>query len=461
MIDAESQKRLRINKKGDAINAVESNGTNAYNGFIVPHDDYTIDRIPIDSVTPEQFFIKYICTRTPVVLTGYLQDPTFTAPSKWSNSNDRLLELAGDTKVTVERRRELGEKFGKALTVEMPFCDLLKLLASGDEMHYLTTQEVAFEEDGRPEIMAPFVKKLQLDFPLRPKLMGHLIPQNINMWMGNSKHGSSSGLHHDYHDNLYILMRGKKHFRLYSPDDAFKMYTQGQIVHVHSNGLINYVGKETTPYGADPAAERKALAAMERNVAEGELAQAEKAMEIGEPEAENRLKAAEERFEKALFHVLQADDSDNGDDEEFDFRESEAEGGESDVDDDRAEQEATTVKRKVGQVEITYPVSFSQVDTSRLRGSEQAQRELDTEFPHFRQAKAALCDLDAGDMLYLPASWFHEVESFGRTQGSGHLALNYWFHPPDQRTPEHFASPYSSLFWQRDWEQRFMSEEGN
>ncbi|KAG7398987.1 hypothetical protein PHYBOEH_009980 [Phytophthora boehmeriae] len=467
-----SQKRLRTNEAGESADAAEVQCVNEYRGYEFSENINSIERVSISDVTPEDFFATYVCTRTPVVLTGFLQDPEFKAPAKWSN--ERLIELAGDTNVTVERRGDINDKFGKGIAVEMPFHELVTLIAAGDEMHYLTTQEVAAEEDGRPEIMAPFMKQLQRDFPLRPKLMGHLIPQNINMWMGNNKHGSSSGLHHDHHDNLYILLRGKKRFRLYSPGDADKMYVRGRIVHVHPNGLINYAGKETTPYGAEPAAEREALAAIERTAAERELAEAEKAVEDGEPGAEDRLEAAENRLEKAMFGVLQADASDGeGDDEDFEneafhFEESEAEGDdESDVgelDDlalDPEDEEAATqaakpaTKRDATQAEITYPVSFSKVDTFRLRGSEQAQRELHEEFPKFKEAKVAFCDLAAGEMLFLPASWFHEVESFGSPDGNGHLALNYWYQPPDQLKPGNFTAPYSSPFWQRDWDQRF------
>lgn len=35
-----------------------------------------------------------------------------------------------------------------------------------------------------------------------------------NVWIGSSADGSSSGLHHDFHDNLYSLLRGRKRFRL-------------------------------------------------------------------------------------------------------------------------------------------------------------------------------------------------------------------------------------------------------
>lgn len=63
--------------------------------------------------------------------------------------------------------------------------------------------------------MSAPLDKLKGDFPLRPALAGALVPQNVNLWMGHSKKGagSSSGLHHDFHDNLYVLLRGKKTFR--------------------------------------------------------------------------------------------------------------------------------------------------------------------------------------------------------------------------------------------------------
>jgi hypothetical protein len=79
--------------------------------------------------------------------------------------------------------------------------------------------------------------------------------------MGMSKNGSCSGLHHDFHDNLYILVHGVKEFLLFSPgfgiiDDIYvcvvgnnivvsgeveKMYLNGVVEKVHANGLINYV----------------------------------------------------------------------------------------------------------------------------------------------------------------------------------------------------------------------------
>jgi hypothetical protein len=44
-------------------------------------------------------------------------------------------------------------------------------------------------------------------FPLPgPDIMGNLVLQQCNLWMGNGISGKSSGLHHDFHDNLYMLV---------------------------------------------------------------------------------------------------------------------------------------------------------------------------------------------------------------------------------------------------------------
>merc|ERR1712083_1038522 len=52
--------------------------------------------------------------------------------------------------------------------------------------------------------------------------------------------------------------------------------------------------------------------------------------------------------------------------------------------------------------------------------------------------------LKVGDLLYLPASWFHEVISRGAGAG-GHMALNLWMAPPS--TGASFERPYIDSFW--------------
>jgi hypothetical protein len=96
------------------------------------------------------------------------------------------------------------------------------------------------------------------------------------------------------------------------------------------------------------------------------------------------------------------------------------------------------------------PSNFSQVDTTL------SDAELRDRFPLFLDARSrsVTVTLKAGQMLYLPAGWFHEVRSRGDGASGGHLAFNYWFHPPDSADCER---PYTSDFWAKDFEDRIKS----
>lgn len=390
-----------INPKRTATTANANLAINQYNGWKVPTKDYELPTIDIADVTPETFYTKYIQNRRPVVLMhgggGVL--PDLSSIEKWKDFN-YLMEKVGEQYVMVEKRSCNKDAFGKGNEVKMKFGRFLRLISSGDDKHYLTTQDVHANLDGRPDLMSPLMESLKSDFPLRPLLMGQLVPQNINMWIGNSKEGSSSGLHHDYHDNLYIVLKGKKRFRLYSPLDTEKMYTRGELLRVHPNGRINYKGEETTAYGADLLSDAAASAARQRVDAEKVLAEAERAMEEGKFGAKEQLERAEQQLEKAIDAVLDAEMCEN---------------------DDRSESgcwgDEYSDRRRIVDKTVKNPNNFSRVEADCLNDEEKLQRK----YPQLLQANAAFCDIEAGDMLYLPASWFHEVSSYGAS-----LALNYW-----------------------------------
>jgi hypothetical protein len=60
---------------------------------------------------------------------------------------------------------------------------------------------------------------------------------NYNLWWGRAlaAQESSSGLHHDFHDNLYVLLCGRKRFLLVSPKYALQLDTVGDIEKVLPN----------------------------------------------------------------------------------------------------------------------------------------------------------------------------------------------------------------------------------
>mmetsp|Transcript_24809 Transcript_24809/g.58625 ORF Transcript_24809/g.58625 Transcript_24809/m.58625 type:complete len:484 (+) Transcript_24809:160-1611(+) len=454
------------NTVGVTTTAQQDEKVNQYNGWTVPHSNYQIPILSTDDneLTPEGFYRDYIQHRRPVVIRGKLPAELINL-NLWKSSNKHMTERAGDESIMVEKRSNNRDSFGRGNEIAMSFRNFMKVIEEGDNMHYLTTQDVAANKDGRPDLMSSFMKKLRgqgenLDFPLRLNLAGNLVPQNINLWIGNSKDGTSSGLHHDYHDNFYIVLRGTKRFRLFSPADTEKMYTRGKLVKVHKNGRINYEGEITTAYGADLNSCAAALAEKKREEAEELLAKAEKAVEDGVPGAEEELERAEDLLDKAMAAILDAETSSVVDDEEEEFHletatEDDVEGIEMDEmsssseEVDAGENTDDTCGRLVDKT-VKNPNNFSKVDPSLLDDEEK----LKENFPEILEASNAFCTCHPGDILYLPASWFHEVRSSSGSDANsnGHMAFNYWFHPPDAEND--FKNPYSTDFWSNDFENR-------
>lgn len=274
----------------------------------------------------------------------------------------------------------------------------------------------------------------------------------VNLWIGSTPRTepTSSGLHHDYHDNLYILLRGQKRFTLFSPQDTLNLDTHGEIKTVFSNGYIQYEGAEQDG--------RRADGARIVSVAKWKVAMAEKAFEEAEAKGEG-VEEAEEALEEALMGLMghgddEMDDLGDDDDEEEDEDEDE------DADSERENLHGSTAKRKTSAASDTLPPtkrpkqditssspiisteppSFSRIPTSILHTSTPL-----SPHPFLQKATPVTVTIEEGEMLYLPAGWFHEVTSFGSASGNIHMAFNYWCAPP---TRDDFESPYEDKYWE-------------
>jgi hypothetical protein len=291
----------------------------------------------------------------------------------------------------------------------------LDALSAGEERLYLTTEASQFDTHGRLRVVSSPLPALLDDVPLQPRVGGNLVPAALNMWFGRSADGSSSGLHHDWHDNIYSLLRGRKRFELYAPSETDKLYPQGTVQCIHPNGRINYVGSPSRADGAD-AADLSRVAQLDVYRAEQELAAAEAAVAARARGANARLQRAEAVLEDALAAALDAD------------AELHTDGTESPA---------------LPDADDALPPHFS-----RCLGRKQALASSDT-WPLFAEARMLTVDVQAGDALYIPAGWWHEVSSRGAdTPDFTHLAVNWWYHPPDTAD---FDAPYSSDIWSRDW----------
>ena len=391
--------------------------TPGYSGWVPAPGERTVARVLAGALSPLQFFEQFVAARRPVVIEGGLDDSP--APGSWTD--DYLRERAGDTEVRVERRRSAAVSFGGHSHERLRFAAVLDALAAGDETLYLTTEATAFDDDGRLRVVSPPLPLLLDDLQLRPRLAGRLVPVAVNMWLGRSAAGASSGLHHDWHDNFYQLMRGAKSFELFAPSETARLYPYGEVARVHANGRINYVGALSRADGAD-AADVARVARLDVEQAELRVAAAEAAVAASEPGAAASLRSAETLLEQALEASIAAGGGP-------DFEEVVEE--DDDDDDDDAEP----------------PPHFS-----RCGGRVQAL-ESPEQFPLFCEAVSLTAELRAGDALYLPCGWWHEVTSWGHS----HLALNWWFAPPDT---SRFEAPYSDKdeLWERDfahWQRRY------
>lgn len=393
---------------------------NDYKGFSLQRNkDATEPKIPIEdgTIASKAFFEKYIGPRRPCIIDTLPKLASSKAPP--CVSMEQLKEVAGDKEVQVERRFETTETFGQNRTEQrqlvMTVSDFVDRLESNDgSLYYLSTQqheesEGAFDTPCRQLLDNGYISD-------QAPWAGNLVLHTCNLWMGTSQEGSSSGLHHDYHDNFYLLIRGRKKFRLYSPDCAPLMKTYGTIEKVFENGVISYHGHETRADGVP-------------------LADLERKDDNVDADSGDEKESDDDEEEGVFFGKGFDYESDNESSHAFDK-------SKDDFDEvmtrDNQEPGASDSKTR-------RPNSFSQIDAKTL----QDPASIAKTFPQLAACRECIVHLKEGQTLYLPAGWFHEVTSLNSGKGANHTALNYWYHPPDE--VDNFEQPYKDHeFWQEE-----------
>ncbi|KAL8448350.1 hypothetical protein Emed_003880 [Eimeria media] len=368
-----------------------------------------------------------------------------------------LTKVAGEEVIDVEvRDAKKGQVFGAGQYQQMAFGQVIRRLAAGDTSLYVTTQKIASNRDGPKALCGPPLSgDLAADFPVKIPLAGNLVPYQFNVWMGDSREGSSTGLHHDFHDNFYCLIRGRKEFRLFSPRLCELLETHGinsasNDVVLHPNGLISYL-KGIREDGAHEAsvlrARQKALESKADELRElleghkkesccGTAAGKAGADEVAAAERkrlEDELNETEAELDKCLDAALDA---------------AAADGEEAEDDASLASEDSDLMEGRLVK-EGAMPDHFCLAGT-RPPSAEASEREPLTKSTVLERFWRVW--LEEGDTLYLPAGWFHEVISYSprsTEDASGaanvHLAFNIWLHPPVWKGT--FAKPYLDEFW--------------
>jgi Cupin-like domain len=267
--------------------------------------------------------------------------------------------------------------------------------------------------------------------------------------------------HHDYHDNLYCLLLGHKRFVLFPPDCGYDLYPDFDIAEIHPNGVIEY----ERSYASRPDG------LIQKDAVEFNVSALEQAVEIATGEEKAQL---EQRLRDALdllmhylvHHPREHDDFEElglgikGEDELLnDTNSKDDEDGDHDIDDTNHGQQNTASAQEITDdfysdlSDNEDPSPFSSIPAGLLHDhfglpttavvppdmSDLSLAKLDVPF---------VVDLNPGEMLYLPASWWHEVTSSSPESSNNHvhMAFNYWFYPPDGL--QKFEEPYKDeILW--------------
>ena len=407
--------------------------------------------------SPQDFYETYVHRRKPVVF-----------KKSWSQLQgksqvriptlDTLASIV-DSKAIVEANQRLDcmTSFSPqhSKVVQLEFGDFVSKLKSTSPSFYMTTQTLPVNDEGRPELhTTPMTELIEASHCiLRPSILGNLIPVTYNLWIGATAPNTetSSGLHHDYHDNLYCIWDGCKTLQLAPPEFIGKgVITQGTLLKLHDNGRIVYEEQVRNDRGMirpDGALEEIEI------ILQLQIRQQDLERQLDKDPDNQELEEMLERVQdelldlerddassdegNILFNGRAVDDFDDDDEDTDDsIQDSSASFG-NDVRESSSQDEPGAKKRKLDSPsKQELPLNFA------------TNSPVDVVF------ETVL--LEKGDLLYLPAGWFHNVTSKGNDDSGGvHMAMNYWMHPPD--TSGTFERPYVSEFWPRDWEARFNS----
>ena len=294
---------------------------NNYDGYYLKNKNEVIDNIDLNEITPRDFFEKYVIKRKPVIFNTTIKGKF----NKWNNNY--LKKIIGNEIVYAEIKNGI---YSRGDIENMRFNDFINYIENGNNKYYLNVQP---NKKNEKYLISPLLKKLYKlnELPIIPPILGNIIPVQINIWMGANN--TKSKLHHDYHDNLYIVIKGKKIIKLYSPNDAYNLHTKGCISKINKNGLIEY----------------------------------------------NNLIGEHNHFSKI------------------------------DIDNKKSE----VYKR----------------------------------YNKFINAKETICEINEGEMIFIPCGWFHQVTSLNNAlTNENHIAISYWCHSPDLLNKESFDYPYNNKY---------------
>jgi len=195
----------------------------------------------LDHPVPIDEFYLYYAERRPLLLRTQSLAQFGWRTHLWSD--DYLDYKAGAHNVLVlKRSRSPDYAPERSAYVPMRFRDFMRQVMAeprGSSDLYLNLQT--------DKVLEPPLLQLLGDFSIPPYFKD--VPlRSINLWMGNSTGEITTPLHHDFNDNLYVVVQGRKHFTIFPPSQAENLYTRGQLLGMEANGVANYASGQAMPH---------------------------------------------------------------------------------------------------------------------------------------------------------------------------------------------------------------------
>jgi jumonji domain-containing protein 7 len=247
------------------------------------------------------------------------------------------------------------------------FADMMLNRQEGDAVPYLSLQNDNLRQE-MPELMSD----IESSIPIATEAFGFDAPEAINLWIGDER--SVSSMHKDHFENMYAVIAGEKTFTLLPPTDvAFLQEVEHPTLRYTFKSESDIV-QAPVPV-PQPSGDRAPASAPARTTAQeasAALARADN-QDIPSPVIDRRVSASDMMLTPDGVPV-----------ERLSW---------------------ITTDPEVDPEDITYDPSKPST--------------------HYALAHPLRVKVQAGEVLYIPAMWYHRVSQTQLT-----IAVNYWY---DQR----------------------------
>jgi len=193
MAEAVSSMRKRPAEMDSSKSTSAVTVTCGYSGYQPPAGIQQLTEQICPSVAAEEFFTEYVEKRRPAVFSSLLVDEQCRV-DEWTLSY--LLHKAGATTVTVEDRPTSSPGSTNVVSgtyLEMQYRDFVSSLIAGETRYQLTNVDVQCSMSDlrdRSGFLSTVLQPLQTladDFPLRPSVLGNLIPHQVTVSSSSSR----------------------------------------------------------------------------------------------------------------------------------------------------------------------------------------------------------------------------------------------------------------------------------